>query len=121
MDPSDHPFNKEYERLKQYNKKVRKVAAEEEIKRNRPTLEVDVAAMTRFIAAAVPDLNAEQREELKEVRKKDKTQRMQEREERTAEKRRKTSGARDRKKDPKDAALAFLHETLGEVKGPKTS
>lgn len=120
VDPADHPFNKEHDRLKQYNKKVRKIAAVEELNRNRPTLEVDVAAMSRFIAAAVPDLNAAQREELKQVGKKDKAQREQEREERAAAKRRKKSGGGGNNANSSDAALAFLHETLGEVKPSKT-
>jgi len=69
VDPEDHSFKKEEGRLKQYKKKVEKFAAEVELKKSNRALEVDVAAMSRFIAAVVPDVSAQQKKELKKIEK----------------------------------------------------
>ncbi len=127
IDPTDDSFKKEQGRLKIYNKKVRKLAAEVELKKSNRTLEVDVAAMSRFIAAAVPDLSAQQKEELKKVGKEGNSKKKEQKRrqdqgaeaEKTAggsSKKVKTSGAGRASVGHKDAALAFLHDALGEVK-----
>lgn len=61
VDPADHEFHKEQERLKQYTKKVRKVAAEKELRETKRSMEVNVSAVNRFISAAVPNLTREQK------------------------------------------------------------
>ena len=123
IDPEDHTVKKEQGRLKQYNKKVRKLAAEVELKKSNRILEIDVAAMSRFIAAAVPDLSAQQKLELKKVGEQDKNKKKE-------QKRKQEQGApagdfssKKVKKSSasgalghKDAALKFLHEALDEVK-----
>ena len=143
VDTEDHSFRKEQVRLKQYHKKVRKLAAEEELKNSRPTLELDVAAMSRFISAALPNLTLQQREELKEAGRKEKVdkQQQQQQQQRDQEKDEAAEVEKERKKSirdggigissvgggitkkkrrdsHKDDALAFLHETLAEVKKP---
>lgn len=45
---------------------VSKAEAEEELRTSRKTITLDVAAANRFISAAVPELNAQQRRKLKE-------------------------------------------------------
>jgi uncharacterized protein YoxC len=126
VDPADHSFQKEQGRLKQYHKKVRKLAAEVEIKKSNRTLEVDVAAMSRFIAAAVPDLNAQQKEDLKNVGNKGKKREgkisKQEAAGGLSKRLKKSNGGGDgssRAVSHKDAALQFLHDALDEVKPSK--
>lgn len=118
--PASSEFlKKEGHRLRQYDRKVRKVAAAAELDASRRSLEVDVAAMSRFIAAAAP-LSGDQREELRRVgaeaeeRKEKKRVAAGDGGERDGKKR-KSSG---KKGDPSagDAALAFLKDALGEVK-----
>lgn len=55
-------------RLAQFAKKVAKAAADKELRESRRSLEVDVVAMSRFIAAALPDLSAAQRLSLKSAK-----------------------------------------------------
>lgn len=51
--------------MQQYGRKVAKAVAEKELREARRTLHVDVAAMSRFIAAAVPDLPKQQQQALR--------------------------------------------------------
>lgn len=120
---------KEEGRLKQYNKKVGKLAAEVELKKSNRTLEVDVAAMSRFIAAAVPDLSVQQKDELKKIGKEGNSKKKEQKrgqdqgavEEKAAggssKKNKKSTGGSS--VGHKDAALKFLHDALGEVKPSK--
>ncbi|KAG7670490.1 hypothetical protein Ndes2437A_g05019 [Nannochloris sp. 'desiccata'] len=129
VDPEDHSFMKEEGRLKQYNKKVGKLAAEVELKKSNRTLEVDVAAMSRFIAAAVPDLSVQQKDELKKIGKEGNSKKKEQKrgqdqgavEEKAAggssKKNKKSTGGSS--VGHKDAALKFLHDALGEVKPSK--
>lgn len=120
VNPEDHAARKEEERLKQYSKKVRKALAEQELAESSRTLEVDVAALSRFISAAVPDLAADQKKELKGVGMKGKAQRKQERADlKNGKLRKKRKGGAD--DGHKEAALAFLEETLAEVRPKSTS
>lgn len=59
------------DRLQAFARKVKKVVAEKELSESRRTLEVDVAVLNRVITHAVPDLSAQQRQALKEVRAKE--------------------------------------------------
>jgi len=129
IDPEDHSFKKEEGRLKQYKKKVRKLAAEEEIKKSNRTLEVDVAAMSRVIAAAVPDLSSQQKKELKKIEKEGnskKKERKRRQDQGAEEGERKGGSSKKVKKSTggssvghKDAALKFLHDALDDVKPSK--
>ena len=105
VEPEDHVFRKESPRLKQYQRKVRKAVAEEELRESKPGLEVDVGALSRFIAAAVPDLSAEQKRELKEVGSK-----------RNLDASADKKGRKRRKNEKRDVALEFLQETLGDIR-----
>jgi hypothetical protein len=117
IDPTDHAFNKEEGRLKQYNKKVRKLAAEAEIRKSKRTLEVDVASMSRFIAATVPDLSVQQKEALKKVGKEANSKK---KDQKRIQEEQGIGGSMSAKKvKKKDAALAFLHDALDEVKSTK--
>lgn len=111
IEPADHAFRKEGPRLKQYQRKVRKAVAEEELRESKPSLEVDVGALSRFIAAAVPDLSAEQKRELKEVGTKNRLDTSGGTADKQGRKRQ-----RKRAGDEKDTALDFLQETLGNVR-----
>ncbi|PNH08583.1 Nuclear nucleic acid-binding protein C1D [Tetrabaena socialis] len=72
-DPLDEPAagsasssaRQEMERIRQYGKKVSRAVQEAETRSARPSLRMDVAAASRFIDAALPDLTAQQREALK--------------------------------------------------------
>ncbi|KXZ46206.1 hypothetical protein GPECTOR_46g275 [Gonium pectorale] len=55
----------ELDRVRQYGKKVSRAVNEAELRASRPVLSLDVAAASRFIDAAIPDLTAEQRQQLK--------------------------------------------------------
>jgi exosome complex protein LRP1 len=127
IDPEDHPFKKEEGRLKQYKKKVRKLAAELEINESNRTLEVDVAAMSRFIAAAVPDFSSQQKKELKKIgeegdsKKKDRKKRHDRGEDKEAKavgdsSKKVKKSTRGGSVGHKDAALNFLHDALSDVK-----
>jgi hypothetical protein len=52
------------DRLKAYAKKVRKAVAEKELSESRRSLEVNVAALSRVITHAVPDLSTQQKQAL---------------------------------------------------------
>ena len=105
-DPSQHPFRKELERLKQYNNKVRKLSAADELNKQRRGLELNVDTANRFIAAALnADLTPDQKQQLLQ------------RNDEEGGKKKKHSGSKKRKSDQhEDPALAFLRETLHEVK-----
>ncbi|KAG2444997.1 hypothetical protein HYH02_008867 [Chlamydomonas schloesseri] len=55
----------ELDRIRQYDKKVSRAIAEAELRGSRPALELDVAAASRFIDAAIPELSTAQRAALK--------------------------------------------------------
>lgn len=55
------------ERIKLYDKKLKKARARDELARSRPTISLDVAAANRFINAAIPELTQEQKQQLKQV------------------------------------------------------
>ena len=126
VDPADHPIAKEQERLRQYQRKVRKATTAEELRRSKPTLVVDVAAMSRFIAAAVPDLNAAQREELRAAGTKSKERKHRERDgaepssgEKKRKKKRHETAAAGAGGSAKEAAMAFLEEAMAVVRQPQ--
>ncbi|KAL4440306.1 hypothetical protein ABPG75_003307 [Micractinium tetrahymenae] len=116
VDPADHESRKEQERLAQYGKKVRKAAAEKELRESRRSLEVNVAAVNRFITAAVPDLTQGQKAALKAAGQPAGGA---------------TTGVRKRRQqeggggaaavgeggDAEGAAAAFLEETMAELAG----
>lgn len=119
-DPAASEFlKKEGHRLRQYDRKIRKVAAAEELNRSGRSLEVDVAAMSRFIAAAAP-LSGDQKEELRRVGAEAAEKKKKKRSAEEADggkhsgKKRKSGKKGDASAD--DAALAFLKDALGEVK-----
>ena len=56
------------ERLRLYEKKVRKLESERWLAHNSAQTQINVAAANRFISAAIPDLTATQRAALKTVR-----------------------------------------------------
>ena len=104
-DSSDHPLQKELDRLKQYKKKVDRDIAEQELRHSRPTISLNIAAANRFIDHAIPDLTQEQRGRLRE----------QNREKRVQE-----QGPRKKqRKNVKEATLQFLDAvSKGEAPGP---
>ncbi len=120
-DPGASEFlKKEGHRFRQYDRKIRKVAAAEELERSNRPLEVDVAAMSRFIAAAAP-LSGTQREELRRVgaeaaQKKEKKKRVVEEGEIVTHDGKKRKGGKKGETSAEDAAMAFLKDALGEVK-----
>ena len=83
---------------------MRKVAAEHELQHSRRSLEVNVAAVNRFINNAIPELSAQQREALKE-----------------AGSQPKEAGSREpaggREPSSRDAALSFLDEAMADIGG----
>ena len=92
------------ERYKQYHRKVFKLEAEVGLSQARKALEVDVAAVNRFITHAVPDLNAEQRQALRQA-----GGAAPPRQQQRAGRKQHTGGA------SRDAALAFLDETMADI------
>lgn len=114
-DPSDYKFDKEEKRILQYEKKVRKALAEHETKKR--TLEVDVAALNRFISASLPELSAEKRRKLRSVEhhsKKNKDESPEEGSSKKKKKRRKNE-QNNNSTDHKEAAIAFLQSSLGGI------
>lgn len=92
-------FEKEVQRLQQYRKKVQKALSAEELRNNRPTATLNIAAANRFIDHAIPDLTTEQRQALKRASKE------------VSDKKNGTAvGPKKQKPNTaaKDAALAFL-------------
>ncbi|PNW83449.1 hypothetical protein CHLRE_05g242900v5 [Chlamydomonas reinhardtii] len=55
----------ELDRIRQYDKKVNRAVSEAELRGSRRALELDVAAASRFIDAAMPELSQQQRAALK--------------------------------------------------------
>ncbi|KAG2430931.1 hypothetical protein HXX76_009901 [Chlamydomonas incerta] len=55
----------ELDRIRQYDKKVNRAVSEAELRGSRAALELDVAAASRFIDAAIPELSQQQRAALK--------------------------------------------------------
>ena len=55
------------ERLKAYNKKVRKLESADFLAKHRPATEINIAAANRFINHAIPNLSSEQKAALKQV------------------------------------------------------
>jgi len=109
-DPSDYKFEREEKRIHQYQKKVRKALAEHEIKKR--TLEVDVAALNRFISASLPELSAEQRNKLKSVEESGKQRKGEPVE---GKRKRKRKGEQKKVAGHREAALAFLQESFGAI------
>jgi exosome complex protein LRP1 len=83
--------------------------AKKELRESKPGLQVDVAAVSRFIAAAMPDLSAEQKQALKRAGAAAGGAGAQQQPRSVREK-----GPRGGE-GHKDAALAFLQEALAEV------
>ncbi|GFR44694.1 hypothetical protein Agub_g5689 [Astrephomene gubernaculifera] len=55
----------ELDRIRQYDKKLTRAVQDAEVRASRPVLSLNVAAASRFIDAAIPDLTEEQRGALK--------------------------------------------------------
>ncbi|GIL58061.1 hypothetical protein Vafri_13258 [Volvox africanus] len=55
----------ELDRIRQYDKKVMRAVSDAERRASRPVFSLDVAAASRFIDAAIPDLTEQQRRDLK--------------------------------------------------------
>jgi primosomal protein N' len=55
------------ERLQLYKKKVQKVESQKWLSEHRRSLAVDVSAANRFISHAIPELNPQQHQALREV------------------------------------------------------
>ncbi|GLI63357.1 hypothetical protein VaNZ11_006288 [Volvox africanus] len=55
----------ELDRIRQYDKKVMRAVSDAERRASQPVFSLDVAAASRFIDAAIPDLTVQQRRELK--------------------------------------------------------
>lgn len=56
------------ERLKHYDKKVKKLESADYLAKNRRSLTLNIGAANRFIDNAVPSLTKEQKEALRQVR-----------------------------------------------------
>ena len=61
-------FKAEHRMFQQYTTKVKKAVGRQELSNQRKKTEVNVDAMHRFIEHAVPDLDHEQKQQLKQVR-----------------------------------------------------
>ncbi|EFJ40940.1 hypothetical protein VOLCADRAFT_99155 [Volvox carteri f. nagariensis] len=55
----------ELDRIRQYDKKLARAVHDADLRASRPVLSLDVAAASRFIDAAIPDLSEQQRRDLK--------------------------------------------------------
>lgn len=55
------------ERLRRYEAKLRRATLDDELARTRPSSDLNVAAANRFIANAIPDLTAEQKQALRDA------------------------------------------------------
>ncbi|KAL4421998.1 hypothetical protein ABPG77_005428 [Micractinium sp. CCAP 211/92] len=115
VDPSDHESRKEQERLAQYGKKVRRAAAEKELRESRRSLEVNVAAVNRFISAAVPELTQEQRAALKAAGQAAGAAAAGQAA--GGRKRQEREGGTSEAADAEGAAAAFLEEAMAELGG----
>lgn len=67
IDVDEHALMKEKERWRLYDKKLRRLINECELKTSSRTTTINLAAANRFIEHAIPDLSAEQRTALKQA------------------------------------------------------
>ncbi|PSC67180.1 nuclear nucleic acid-binding C1D [Micractinium conductrix] len=114
VDADEHETSSEKKRLVIYSKKVRRALSEQELGQAKRSLEVNVAAVNRFISAAVPDLSSDQKAALKAARGKSGggTAAGASGGKRTA-----GGGGGDGGQDAEAAAAAFLQDTLGGQEG----
>lgn len=64
---TDVSFKAEHQMFQQYTTKVKKAVGRQELSNQRKKTEVNVDAMHRFIEHAVPDLDQDQKQQLKQV------------------------------------------------------